>query len=107
MAFTAKDYSPDDLADILAGTRQVLEATWELSWLNKDVGELVAFLIHAARKDPQLVTEPFIANVASFWSLTLADAEAAILDLLAMHGEDTGETLVEDLATLEIIFCRG
>ncbi len=104
MALTATDYSPDDLADILAGTRKVLDATWELSWLDKSRAELVAFLVHALRQDPRLVTAPFIANVTSFWTLTVADAEAAVLDLLAMHGETAGGSIVEDLGTLAVIF---
>ncbi len=35
MAFNIKDYSPDDLADILAGTQEILNTTWELSLLPK------------------------------------------------------------------------
>ncbi len=104
MAFTTKDYSPDDLADILAGTRHVLEATWELSHLPRDKAELIAFLIHALRTDPQLLTEAFIENVAKFWSLTAADAESAVIDLLAMNEEDAGDSLLEDINTLEVIF---
>ncbi len=67
MAFTTKDYSPDHLADILAGTRHVLATTWELSWLTKDEAELVAFLIHVIRTGPGLVTEFFTFQLAGFW----------------------------------------
>ncbi len=104
MAFTATDYSPDDLADILAGTRQVLEATLELSHLPRDKAELIAFLIQTLRTDPPLSTEAFIENVAKFWSLTPADAESAVIDLLAMHEEDAGDLLLEDINTLDVIF---
>ncbi len=36
--------------------------------------------------------------------LELADAEATVLDLLAMHAESAGDSIVDDLCTLEIIF---
>ncbi len=103
MAFIIKDYSPEDLADILAGTQEILDTTWELSLLPKDVAELVAFLIHTIREEPKLVTESFIANIAKYWSLGVVDVETAMLDVLAMHGEDAGDTLLDDLGTLEVI----
>ncbi len=65
---------------------------------------LVAFLICVTRTDPGLLTEPFIANVAGFWDLTTCQAEAAVLDLLLMHGESAGDSIIEDLSTLEVIF---
>ncbi len=107
MAFTIKDYSPDDLADILSGTQGILNTTWELSLLPMDVAELVAFLIHTLREEPKLVTETFLANIAKYWSLGVVDVEAAVLDVLTMHGEDAGYTLIEDLGTLSIIFSHG
>ncbi len=107
MAYTIKDYSPEDLADILAGAQAVLNTTWELSLLSKDQAELVAFLIHTLRNEPKLVTETFIANIAQYWSLPIVDVEAAVLDLLAIHRDDAGDTIIEDLGTLSIIFSYG
>ncbi len=106
MAFTAKDYSPDDLADILAGTRKVLATTWELAWLRKEEAELVAFLVHVLRTEPRLLTESFAFQMAGFWGLVSSQAEAAVIDLLIMHGESPGNSILEDLDTLEVIFRR-
>ncbi len=107
MAFTIKDYSPDDLTDILAGTQGILNTAWELSLFPKDVAELVAFLVHTLREEPKLVTEAFIANIAKYWTLGVVDVEVAVLDVLAMHGEDAGDTIIYDLNTLSVIFSHG
>ncbi len=106
MNFISRDYSPDDLADILAGMQAVLDTTWELSWLRAEEAEMVAFLIHVLRTEPRLLTESFAFKVAGICGLVSSQAEAAVIELLKMHGEPAGNSILEDLAIIEVIFRR-
>ncbi len=50
------------------------------------------------------ILDIFIRHIARFWPINIPEVQAANIDLLAFHGESAGDSILEELGTLEVFF---